>query len=522
VYIDSRKLKPNQIVDIDICVIGAGAAGITLALELSNKPFRVCLLESGGFSSDAETESLNDAINIGRNYSLQDTRARYFGGTTNLWGGHCVPIRPMNFESRDWIPYSGWPFKRNALDVYYKRAHEVHRIGEFQYDASAIANSLDMELFPFDRTKVQSVVSRYNAMSFGLEYRDTLDRALNIVTYLYANVTSINRNPDRDHIRDVSVKTLAGNSFSVRAKYYVLAAGGIENARLLLLSNEVQKSGLGNQHDLVGRFFMEHLWFPSGFILPSMQDSSLEIYGREHPYGNRCNIRCHIALPENVIRENNIPEYRSEIGVTREPPASVVSAREIRDKIKNNEFPDKLSQCLVNIMSDPGPVIRYLNGKKDKLLMYRLKNYVETVPNPNSRIGLSNEKDKLGLNKATLDWRLSKIDKAGIRTAQRFIAAEVGRTNFGRMWIELAHDEDVLLEGADGGSHHMGTTRMNDNPRKGVVDSNCRIHGLENIFVAGSSVFPNCGYSNPTLTIVALAIRLADHLTNKVAKEGLS
>ena len=200
-YIDSRKITKNKIVESDICVIGAGPAGITLALEFINKSFRVCLLESGGFDYDSETEDLNQGIVVGRDYDLVNSRARLFGGTTNTWGGHCVPIRPLNFETRDWIPYSGWPISRNHLDTYYKRAHEVHQIGEYNYDQIAIAKSLGLELFPFESKKVESTVSRYNAIDFGVEYKNTIGRVSNIDTYLYANVTSINMHPDADYIR---------------------------------------------------------------------------------------------------------------------------------------------------------------------------------------------------------------------------------------------------------------------------------------------------------------------------------
>lgn len=516
-YIDSRKLNTNKIVEADICIIGAGAAGITLALEFINKSFRVCLLESGGFDYDSETDDLSQGILVGKNYDLVNTRARIFGGTTGLWGGHCVPIRPINFETRDWIPYSGWPISRNTLDPYYQRAHKVHKIGEYNYDTIAIAKSFGLEIFPFDSKKVESTVSRYNAMNFGMEYKNTIGRSSNIDTYLYANVTSINILTDADYIRDVSVKTLGGNNFSVRAKCFVLATGGIENARLLLLSNKVQKNGLGNEHDLVGRFFMEHLWYPSGVILPAKQGSLLEIYSSERAYGSTYGIRCHIALPENILRQYKIPAYRSEIGTQRTPPESVVSARILRDNFKYLEFPEDLSQHVLNIISDPGAIIERLTSKKELLLSYRLLNYVEQIPNPNSRIGLSDQKDKLGLNKVTLDWRMSTLDIVGIRTAQKLIAAELGRTNFGRLRMELPEDEKVMLK-VSGGCHHIGTTRMHNNPKNGVVDANCRIHGLKNIFIAGSSVFPTAGYANPTLTIVALAIRLADHLKGIMAK----
>lgn len=517
-YIDSRTLKTNEMVKTDLCIIGAGAAGITLALESINKPYRVCLLESGGFKYDAETDGLSEGIMIGRPYDPVASRARQFGGTTSYWGGHCVPIRPLNFEARDWIPYSGWPISRSDLDPYYKRAHKVHQIGEYDYDARKIADRLGLELFPFDGNTVETVVSRYNPINFGEEYRDTIGNASNVTTYLYANVISINQDPDGNSIRDVSVQTLAGNRFSVRAQYFVLATGGIENARLLLVSNAVQKNGLGNEHDLVGRFFMEHLWYESGVILPARQGPLLEIYTSQVEYDTTCRVRCHITLPEPVTRRHRIPDFRSEIGVLRTPPESVVSARILRDNLYDFELPENLGKHLVNIIDDPGAVVDHLTGKKKFRLAYHLWNYLELVPNPDSRIGLSEEKDNLGMNRIALDWRLSGIDKDEIRTAHRLIAAEVGRANFGRMRIELPEEEEILLEGGGGGNHHMGTTRMSDDPKRGVVDVDCRIHGLRNIFIAGSSVFPSCGYSNPTLTIVALAIRLADHLAGLMAK----
>lgn len=520
-YIDSRKLDGSYIVQTDICIIGAGAAGITLAREFVKTPSRVCLLESGGFTLDPATQSLTDAINVGREYPiLKTSRLRYFGGTTNHWGGHCVPIRGINFERRSSIPYSGWPFDRNHLDQYYKRAHDVLQLGEFTYDTTAMSKSLEMDIFPFNNANVETVVSRYNPFEFGEAYREQLKNATNVSTYLFANVTSINQNPDSNYVSDVSVKTLTGNTFTVRAKYFVLATGGIDNARLLLLSNQVQKNGLGNQNDLVGRFFMEHIWYPSGLILPVNQDESLQIYGAEHPYRRQVKIRAHIALPEKVIREQEVPDFRAEIYIGRNFMfhESVSSARFLRDKIANLEWPENFGEHVANIIRDPGTVVNYLRDKQGPLF-YRLKNFVEQTPNPDSRIALSKEKDALGLLKPTLDWRLSEIDKVGIRKAHQLIAREVGRSGFGRMRIMMPEDEDILLEGASGGYHHMGTTRMHVDPRKGIVDPDCRIHGLQNIFVAGSSVFPTCGYANPTLTIVALSLRLADHLSSLMARE---
>jgi hypothetical protein len=157
----------------------------------------------------------------------------------------------------------------------------------------------------------------------------------------------------------------------------------------------------------------------------------------------------------------------------------------------------------MNILFGLDDIVGYYSGDKERYpTVYILENYVEQVPNPDSRVGLARRRDALGLNRATLRWQLSELDKIGIRTAHQVIAAEVGRTGFGRMRIEMPEEEEVLLAGAEGGPHHMGTTRMHDDPRRGVVDADCRIHGLKNAYIAGSSVFPTGGYINPTLTIV--------------------
>jgi choline dehydrogenase-like flavoprotein len=463
-----------------------------------------------------ETHSLVDTINMGREYPQRNAHLRYFGGSTNHWGGACNPLRASDFEKRPWIPHSGWPFSLDDLKPYYTRAHQVLRLGDFNYDSAAIANSLKLSLFPFDATKIESVVARYNPLRLGTFYRGDLNRALNVTVYLYANVTSLNQHPNNHRVQDVSVRTLSGNRFTVRAKYFILATGGVENARLLLISNQVQQTGIGNQHDLVGRFFMEHIWYPSGIILPANQSTAVgvsDFYGKRHINGEKIEVRCSLTLPENVIRQQQIPDFRAGIDVVRTfgYSESVSSLRALYNALKKSDYPADFTNHVLNIIKDPASILGHLTSYNPPFV-YRLNNFVEQVPNPESRVVLAPEKDVLGLNKAAINWQLSEIDKQGIQKAQNLIAAEMGRSGFGRMRIELPADENVLLNGAVGGAHHMGTTRMHVDPRFGVVDANCRIHGLKNIFIAGSSVFPTGGFANPTLTIVALAIKLADHM----------
>jgi hypothetical protein len=287
----------------------------------------------------------------------------------------------------------------------------------------------------------------------------------------------------------------------------------------MLSSRDVQATGLGNANDLVGRFFMEHIWFASGRILSTGTEPLLRFYGAEHSFGN-VKVRGHIALPDEVSRELRTPLFRAELSV-RGPSIkntdAAISAGYLRRRLIGLDWPEELGNHLINVLSGFDDLFDQFIGSERKFpAMYSIFNYVEQVPNQNSRITLTSERDALGLNRPAVNWQLSELDKIGIQKAQRVIAQEVGRSGFGRMRLEMPENEDIILEGADGGAHHMGTTRMHVNPRRGVVDETCRVHGIDNIYIAGSSVFPTAGYVNPTLTIVALAIRLADHLKAKI------
>lgn len=519
-YVDSRQIPAAEVFDCDLCIIGAGAAGITIAREFIGSEAKVLLLESGGLEPDASIEALNDLSVTGHRYPKEGSRLRFFGGSTNHWGGHCAPMRASVFEKKDWIPYSGWPFGIEELHPYYERAHEIIGIGPYDYRPAPAADRLGLELLPFDPTSVETVLSRYHRQKFGERFQRDLSNARNISVFLHATVTAIDLDEHKRFVRDVVVRTLAGNSFAVRARYFVLATGGIENARVLLLSNHDVAGGLGNQNDLVGRFFFEHIWYPGGMILPADQDPArVKLYVNEIPFESGYAVRCHLTLPEARVRELQIPEYRAELWVTRSqsPYASVHSAARLKRHVEELEFGEIAISDVLNVLADPLPVLAYATTGDDAPLVYGLVNNVEQVPNRESSVSLTRETDALGQRMVELHWRLSDLDQAGIIEAQRVIAQEVGRSGVGRMHVLVPEAGTSLLEDAGGGGHHMGTTRMHTDPRQGVVDSDCRIHGIENIFIAGSSVFPTAGYPNPTLTITALAVRLADRLKSRLA-----
>ena len=269
-FVDARSVPTGTVIETEVCIVGGGAAGITLAREFTNSSFRVILLESGGAEPDQATQDLYAGSDIGRPYDLFPTsRLRYFGGTTNHWGGvWCDMPSSLDFEMREGVPYSGWPFPLSYLEPWYRRAQPVLKLGPYGYALSdwGIAPSDIPEPFRGPHFVCQ-VLQQGPATRFGPEYGPELRQARNLSVYLHANALRFEASENGGAVRQVNVGVLPDGRFTVRARIYILAAGGIENARLLLLSESEAGVGLGNDHDLVGRFFMLHLEYSGGVIV---------------------------------------------------------------------------------------------------------------------------------------------------------------------------------------------------------------------------------------------------------------
>jgi choline dehydrogenase-like flavoprotein len=523
-FLDFRKPDVTKEIEADICIVGAGAAGIALAHSFLGSRISVCLLESGGFEPDEAIQSLYGGEDVGVLGSLAGTRLRYFGGTTAVWQGYCLPYSESVFQGRAWVPNSAWPIQKTDLDPYYEIAHKLCQIGPYRYDLEVYAP----ENRTFPAFHPGKLTTRFWQVSppthFGTTYRDELEKAENISVYLYANLTELEANDSASVVRAAKIQLLDGTKGIVRARYYILACGGIENARILLLSNGVQSEGLGNSSDLVGRYFMQHPWVIPGVILADNPELVPHIFSRfkmgdlgVYAFPGICPTLKAQAQKQMLNHVNVVRDLRSH-------DTGYYALLGVWHDLKSGEWPDELSEKLWTVITDLDSVTSGLYSRaRDKryqppITGSILFSQVEHAPYPDSRITLSDERDPLGLRKVKVDWRLSELEKRTVRQCCHFLGEEFGRLNLGRIKLAdwLTADDHSWPEPMWGGGHHMGTTRMSNDPAQGVVDRDCRMHAVENLYIASSSVFPSCGYENPTLTIVALAVRLAEHLKGRL------
>jgi choline dehydrogenase-like flavoprotein len=525
---DARTLPSGAEIQSDVVIVGAGAAGISLARDFIGKSLQVCLLESGGLEFDPQVQSLYEGQNIGMPYYALDTaRLRYFGGTTNHWGGMCRPLDEIDFQKRPWVPHSGWPITRSDLNPYYRRALPICG---FEPNTSFQPEELDRQLrmYVFPGGRIQTTIFQISGnIRFGEAYRREIQAADNIHTFLNANLLEVETDPAVRTVTRLQVSTLEGKRFTVAGKAVVLAAGGIENARILLLSNRTQRDGLGNQNDLVGRFFTEHPMLNLGWLLPADKQGPLNLPVAHELEGTRVVYSGALTLSAEAQAEGETLNHITRLLPRWNDPSRQIegleSFRSVARQLQDGELPDDFARHVKNILRDMDlalPMV-YRRRRTGAFLQshIRLLASSECAPNPASRVTLSHERDQLDLNRAQLDWRLTELDTRSLRKALEITAREVGRLGLGRVRSRLTGQPgwpmptaNAPWTGPRGNYHHMGTTRMSDDPKQGVVNANCKVHGISNLFVAGSSVFPTCGYANPTLTIVALSLRLAEHL----------
>lgn len=544
--LDANSLTSTHPLRARICIVGAGAAGISIALQYLDTDTEVLVLDGGGEQEEPDTQALYaGSVSDERLHSPPDRyRQRRFGGTTTIWGGRCVPIDDIDFETRDYLPHSGWPLTREVLLPYYRQANRLCEAGDFSYTAAEtfrdggrpIIEGFDSPVFSSD------TLERFSCPTdFAARYGHRLRASPNITVVLHANVTAIRLDSAGGRVASLEVQTLAGKRLQALATHYVLAAGGIEVTRLLLVSRDIQHQGIGNEHDLVGRYYMCHLAGTIGAITIRKPEGAVHHGYEISEEGIYCRRR--FALRPEAQRAQRLGNFIARLHHPRiTDPAhhnAVLSLLYLARPLIPYEYAKRLHgderaslggwlQHLRNVMTGPAEATRFawhmLRDRKlaarkfpsiiltSKARLYSIDFHAEQEPNAASRIRLDAECDALGTPRVRIDWRYTAGDVDTVQRSIALLAAEFARTGVGD--LEYA-PEGVELEmtryGAYGG-HHIGTTRMGSNPRECVVDSQCRVHGVGNLYIASASTFPTSSQANPTLTVVALALRLADHL----------
>jgi choline dehydrogenase-like flavoprotein len=545
---DARTIVRGTTIQTDVCIIGAGAAGVTLALELLGSGRRILLLEAGGEAEEPRTQALyeGDVADASIHSPPDKYRHRRFGGTTAIWGGRCVPFDPLDFQDRSWIPHSGWPIRYEDVAAHYPKANAICEAGECTYDARhAVPGGMHPLLrgfAPVDFTTDR--IERFSCPTdFGRRYRDRLAAAPSVRVLLHANCTRLIVSGDGGRIDRAVVQTLDGNRFDVAATQFVLAAGALETTRLLLASRDVHSRGIGNGRGLVGRYYMCHIAGTVGTLrFDGPADHVWQGYHRAED-GVYCRRR--IAPTEQAQRREAIGNAVFRLHHPRIPNprhgTGSLSAIFLAQQLISYEYRKRLITNqpvsgrewlwhVANVGIDAPATARFLwHWMRDRVFaerkfpsvivrprknLFSLDFNAEQVPNPDSRVSLSERTDALGMPRLVVDWRYTDADIRTVATSLRLLQQELSRSALGELTFD--HDEAdvetvIRRDGALGG-HHIGTTRMSSDPATGVVDGNSRVFGMHNLYVAGSAVFPTSSQANPTLTIVALAIRLARHI----------
>lgn len=530
--IEDIRAVANDSLECDVCIVGGGAAGIVMAQQFAGSQFKVILLESGGLKPDPSVQRLYSGHSIGEKYfrELDGCRTRYFGGSTNCWVGICTPLNEIDFAQRHWVPWSGWPIGMEELAPYLRRSHEICGTGPFVYDSRAW-EMMGLPALDFTAERFERFVWHYNKRSqagieFGKRFRKELRQARNVDVLLHANATEFLTNPSGQVVERVRVRSLEGHTRHIRARAFVLACGGIENARILLGSNGYYPHGIGNQRDWVGRFFQEHLEVPCATLFVTGGWSGASAYSRLLRLGRA------FALPGLSLAPKAQEQHRTLNGSISvdpycDPDGQMLSLESLLADFKARRITRQTFGRLWKVVRGrrdfaPEPWNRAADGEHplDDPNRFVIYARTEQAPNPDSRVTLSTDVDPLGMQRVNLNWRTTALDRRAIRLLSAFAAEEFPRLGMGSVvpadWLKSEEWPASLV----GGNHHIGTTRMSEDETTGVVDRNCRIHNLNGLYVAGSSVFPTGGYANPTLTIIALALRLSDHIRDTLGRNA--
>ena len=566
----------------DYIIIGSGAAGITIALELSSHGKNVIILESGELKIINEIQELNHgkilvngavfndnfdgtankysqsafdfasqksfSVDLEMTRELLKRRNRVFGGGTTFdvssphgkgWSGECKKLDSIDFEYRDWIPNSGWPYSKSNLEPYYRRAHKLLKLGPINSSAEDLWSS-DKDYYKkyeFCKTKIRYILRQFSnqgnakpnqwkdRVRFGIDFYEIVRQSYNISAYINATVINLNCDERGEAVRSVTALTREGKKIEISGKFFILAAGAIESTRLLLLSNNIKKNGLGNEYDLVGRFFNDYVICQIGTISANDPNRLGKLFSERPKYANT-RASTGLRISEEVQKDEKILNCSAYIFVDLRGDSPIESLVRLYVALKNGSYKEIKIRDFFNIARAIPHLVKQIYRRFrgfDLAQSFDSKAVVlcqvQQAISHESRIFLSDNLDKYDKNEVIVDSKIGYLERKTAKTFALIIKQECERLGIGEfVAADFVNDESV--EFCDSIStpmagHPCGSTRMSESRYNGVVDPDCKVYGLTNLFISSSSVMPTSGCTDVTFTIVALALKLADHL-NKI------
>ncbi|NYF79917.1 GMC oxidoreductase [Granulicella arctica] len=508
----------------DVCVIGAGPAGLTIATELAQTRHSVLVLESGGERRENDfAAGLNEIESVGapREMDTRKVRNRVLGGTSHTWSGRCTPLDAIDYEPRSWVSCSGWPISEEEMEPFIRRAEGYLGLVPLEYDEGLLKElGLPARFDTQHERELRSIFWQFSRISalnddfvrFGPRFRKLRSETVSLV--YHATVTQLLMDESGGRIHEVEVATPDRTAYRVRARYVVLCGGGIENARILLASNQQERHGVGNRNDLVGRFLMDHPRATLGTFPRETHGEIQKEFGLfRHSSG--AVLQRGLSLSPTIQRERGL--LNCAAWTTQHVDTDDVW-RALRSIGRNNggdraalsrvvvKHADQILKGLWTKFIRSGSLPRRM-GRLD------LDAMVEQMPASSSRVMLSDRVDALGMPIARIDWRIGELERLTAIHLGHAVNEALARACKPQAiladWVQDRRTEDAVFYDP---AHPIGSTRMSDNEHTGVVDRDSKVHRMENLYIAGSSVFPTGGHANPTLMIVAMALRVADRL----------
>lgn len=553
--INAETIQDGSTITSDIAVVGAGPAGIVLALELAEAGFDVALLESGHLDFNQAVQNLGNASYFDRQFHapMSECTCRQVGGTSAIWGGRCVPYDPVDFAHRKHIPHSDWSVTYEEMSTYFQRASDYFLCGQAEFDLNNLDHIKQKSIVPGlpDEDVLTSTLERWSLpTNFGKEYLNQLKRSQQIMLFHGLTCTEIATDDQKKKVKLLQAKTFNSKKLNIKCQKYILAGGALNNTRLLMASDRHHSGGIGNHSGLLGKFYMGHL---SGdiaivnFTTPPKET----VFGFDRDLDNTYLRRRFSFTPEfleqhqlsNTVGWLGAPDFGdfshqngilSSAYIALSLPllktrlgASTAIRRAAIGKDKKMYSPH-----IVNIIQDLGQIVsfipnfaygRFIAKRKIPALFvysaankYPLHYHSEQVPNADSTVSLSNEKDALGMRRLNINLRFSDQDIESVVKAHYHWDQHLRKHECGHLEYLSDDLEATVWSQAGDGFHQVGTTRMSEHPSEGVVDKNCNVHGFDDLFVASSSTFVTSGQANSTFMIVAFALRLADYLKQSI------